>query len=160
MRLFLGVFAIIILLASCQEKSGFVNITKVYEGFEGKVALEKEVIALENRQDYVLDSLLLHVKLLESKVGIEEGAKENYGKAVNQYQRVMEEFNQISMEKKQVYNERIWEQINTYMKEYGKKEGYTYIHGADGSGALMYADSTKDITNSVLKFINDKYNGL
>jgi outer membrane protein len=45
------------------------------------------------------------------------------------------------------------------MQDYGKKHGYDFIYGAQGSGNLMYANGQKNITDEVLKYINERYQG-
>jgi outer membrane protein len=54
---------------------------------------------------------------------------------------------------------KIWTQLNQYITEYGKTKDYEYILGANGSGSLMYADSTLNITEEVTAFANKKYSG-
>jgi outer membrane protein len=57
------------------------------------------------------------------------------------------------------YSDEIWKQINHYIKEYGKDKHYDFIYGATGTGSLMYADSTLDLTVPLVKYINEKYAG-
>jgi outer membrane protein len=45
------------------------------------------------------------------------------------------------------------------IKEYGKEKGYDYIYGSgDSAPSILYAKDSYDITNEVIKMINDKYN--
>ena len=45
------------------------------------------------------------------------------------------------------------------LKEYGKEKGYDYIYGSgDSAPSILYAKDSYDITNEVIKMINDKYN--
>jgi outer membrane protein len=45
------------------------------------------------------------------------------------------------------------------IKEYGKDKGYDYIYGSgDSAPSILYAKDSYDITNEVIKMINDKYN--
>ena len=44
------------------------------------------------------------------------------------------------------------------IKDYGKEKGYDYIYGSgDVSPSILYAKDSYDITNEVIKMINDKY---
>ena len=44
------------------------------------------------------------------------------------------------------------------IKEYGKEKGYDYIYGSgDAAPSILYAKDSYDITNEVIKMINDKY---
>jgi outer membrane protein len=48
--------------------------------------------------------------------------------------------------------------INDYVKEYGKKEGFSIILGATGSGNIMYANDAADLTETVLEGLNKEFN--
>jgi outer membrane protein len=47
--------------------------------------------------------------------------------------------------------------VNDYVKEYGKSKGYRYILGATGSGNLVYAQESYDITDDLVKGLNEEY---
>jgi outer membrane protein len=55
--------------------------------------------------------------------------------------------------------EQIWNQLNSYVQEYGQEHGYDYILGATGDGGIMYASEAKNLNEEVISYINDKYNG-
>ena len=57
------------------------------------------------------------------------------------------------------FDEQIIAQLNQYVKDYGEKNGYTYIFGADGSGFLMFSVEKKNITDAVKVYINERYKG-
>ena len=50
--------------------------------------------------------------------------------------------------------------VKTYrkvIKDYGKEKGYDYIYGTGESASILYAKDSYDITNDILKLVNDKY---
>ncbi len=49
--------------------------------------------------------------------------------------------------------------INDYIKEYGKQNNHKIIFGASGSGNIMYADEATDLTEEVLEGLNKEYQG-
>ncbi len=53
----------------------------------------------------------------------------------------------------------ILNQINSYVLEFGKKEGYTYIFGVTDDGNLLYAEEGDNITDLVLNELNKNYSG-
>jgi outer membrane protein len=53
----------------------------------------------------------------------------------------------------------ILNQINTYVEEYGQKNGYDVILGTTTSGNVLYAQKYLDITDEVLKGLNQHYQG-
>jgi|SRR6185437_4677845 len=51
-------------------------------------------------------------------------------------------------------------QINSFVADYGKEHGYDLIIGTTNDGNLMYAKASLDITDEVLKALNDNYKGI
>ena len=49
--------------------------------------------------------------------------------------------------------------INDYVKEYGKEHGYPIIFGAGGNGNIMYAEDNADLTAEILIGLNKHYHG-
>ena len=43
------------------------------------------------------------------------------------------------------------------MKDYGVDHHYTYVMGANGGGTIMYADTSLNVTDDFIKYINQKY---
>jgi len=49
--------------------------------------------------------------------------------------------------------------INDFVKDYGKNHGYPIIFGAGGNGNIMYAEEASDLTGEVLEGLNAQYEG-
>ncbi|MCP2026382.1 outer membrane protein [Flavobacterium sp. HSC-32F16] len=47
--------------------------------------------------------------------------------------------------------------VKKFIKEYGKKNGYSYIYGTGDAATVLYAEEKYDITKEVTKALNDKY---
>ena len=47
--------------------------------------------------------------------------------------------------------------VKKFIKSYGKEKGYTYIYGTGESANILYAEDKFDITNDIVKLLNDKY---
>lgn len=47
--------------------------------------------------------------------------------------------------------------LKDYIKEYGKKQGYDYIYGTGDAATVLYAKDAYDITEEVLKLLNDDF---
>jgi len=59
-----------------------------------------------------------------------------------------------------VKNDSAVSKMKKYVANYGKKKGYDYIYGTgDASVSIMYAKDGYDITNEVIKELNDNYKG-
>jgi outer membrane protein len=47
--------------------------------------------------------------------------------------------------------------VKKEIKAYGEANGYTYILGGGDGGSVIYGDETNDVTDAILKILNDKY---
>jgi outer membrane protein len=47
--------------------------------------------------------------------------------------------------------------VNKFIKDYGKKNGYSYIYGTGDAATVLYAEEKYDITKDIIKALNDKY---
>ena len=47
--------------------------------------------------------------------------------------------------------------VKKFIKEYGKKNGYSYIYGTGDAASILYAEEKYDITKDIVKALNDKY---
>jgi outer membrane protein len=47
--------------------------------------------------------------------------------------------------------------VKKFIKEYGKKNGYSYIYGTGDAATVLYAEEKYDITKDIIKALNDKY---
>ena len=60
-------------------------------------------------------------------------------------------------EQEQVMNRQIINSIMEYLKEYNEEYQYQYILGTSFGGNILYANDSLDITNDVLRGLNEKY---
>jgi outer membrane protein len=47
--------------------------------------------------------------------------------------------------------------VKKFIKSYGKEKGYAYIYGTGDAASVLYAEDKYDITNEIIKLLNDKY---
>lgn len=50
-------------------------------------------------------------------------------------------------------------QVNSFVEEYGKRNGYNLILGTTSSGSILFGEETIDITQELIKEINIDYEG-
>ncbi|WP_242446437.1 OmpH family outer membrane protein [Nonlabens agnitus] len=80
----------------------------------------------------------------------------NKQQQINSYQQAVQK--QIQ-EEDQKATQTVINDINDYVKQYGKDNGYRIILGASGSGNIMYADEAADLTEEVLVGLNADFEG-
>lgn len=65
---------------------------------------------------------------------------------------------QQQMEKrKKMLTDEVLNKINTYIQEYGKKNGFTLIMGTTSEGSILYGEENMDITDTILTLLNEAY---
>lgn len=61
-------------------------------------------------------------------------------------------------EEEQKMTQTVLNEVNEYITQYGKRNRYSFILGATGMGNIVYANKSKDITEKILKGLNEVYN--
>ena len=56
-----------------------------------------------------------------------------------------------------VLRDSIIKEVKVFIKEYGKKKGYDYVYGTGDAATILYAKDAYNITDEVLKELNDNY---
>jgi outer membrane protein len=52
---------------------------------------------------------------------------------------------------------KVFSEVNDFLKKYGEDHGYEYIMGATTMGNIVFAKKVHDITDEVLKKLNQEY---
>ena len=145
------------------NKTAFIQTDKVFNGFKGKIELERKLIKIQQANNHIMDSLSVELKILDQRlVNQVNPPKELIQRLQHKemsYRQLNDEMLDNEEKIKEQYIAEVWKQINQYITDYGKNEGYDYIHGADGSGSLMYASEKKEISEDIIKYINERYEG-
>lgn len=146
----------------------YVDVNKLLEGYK-RTKVEREAFKKKSEtlkanadslisgwqkelQEYEKERASLSKKELELK----QQVLANKQQQINNYQQVIQK--QIQ-EEDQKATQTVINDINEYVKEYGKNNGYKIILGASGSGNIMYADDSADLTDKVLEGLNKSYTG-
>ena len=53
----------------------------------------------------------------------------------------------------------VWVRLNSYLKEYGKQQNLKIIFGTSGNGNIMFAEENINITEQLIEYINERYEG-
>lgn len=131
-----------------KPKIGYVLNQQLFENFAGKQELEARLSEVKKIHKTELDSLYT---LSQS----DNPSPLVLSKFKEKQQQYADQEKSLSAR----YTRQIWGQINDYVKQYGDEHGYDMIFGATGDGSLMYSRESKDITEVVTKYINQKYEG-
>lgn len=150
-------FGCLLLFAAVACSSGddtqdvvFMDNFKVFEEFEMKrdydAMLEKEL----GTERSSLDSMARALESLKDQTELARKKTELYEKQ----QLFEQKFGELSDK----YTKEVYARLNEYIESYGKERGYKLIVGSTGDGNVMYVDTTVNVTEDLLKYVNKEYN--
>lgn len=132
----------------------YVDNVRLFNGFN----MSKDLGKLNNqkiqKQKKKLDSLYTVYTILREQKNSEKSEElESQLRIEDQELRKINEY--FSKE----VSQQVWNRLNQYIEEYGKAQGYQIILGTQGTGSIMFAQEGLEITESVLAYANNKYEG-
>tara|TARA_R110000851_G_scaffold327695_1_gene497515 strand:- start:8403 stop:8945 length:543 start_codon:yes stop_codon:yes gene_type:complete len=154
------------LLLNSSKELVYVDINKLMDGYK-RTAIEmskfdEKAKTMKSNVDSLVMNWQTELKAYEKnrstmspkELELTQEILSNKQMQINNYQQNIEKQIQDEDQKatKTVIND-----INEYIKEYGKKHGYTIIFGASGSGNIMYAEESSDLTAKVLEGLNKEF---
>ncbi|WP_190808396.1 OmpH family outer membrane protein [Flagellimonas sp. S3867] len=168
--------SILALIASCaafflsfsKSELVYVDINKLVEGYE-RTKLEREVFAEKaNTMKANVDSLMGNwqtelkayekerLSMTKKELDLKQKLLQSKQQQINNYQQAIQK--QIQ-EEDQKMTQTVLNDINGFVTDYGKENGYKIILGAKGDGNIMYAQDASDLTQTILDKLNDEYQG-
>jgi len=140
-------------MCSCSREKDvvYVNPNKLLQGYHGATAQHELFQAKTRDWQLRIDSLGTELQALGKAPAATRAAKEQ------QLLRYREAIEQQAQRENQRLTQAVLAEINAYLKQYGKQQGYTFILGATETGNIVYAADEADITEAVLKGLNEQY---
>lgn len=144
----------------------YVDINKLVEGYDRtkieKVKFENKAKLLQGNVDSLVINFQKELSLYEKErstlskkeLELKQELLSNKQQQLNNYQQAVQK--QIQ-EEDQKTTQTVFNDINDYVKEFGKKNNYKIIFGASGSGNIMYANERSNLTLEVLEGLNNQY---
>ena len=71
-------------------------------------------------------------------------------------QRVQFEQQQIAQES-QTLNDSLINKVKDFVQSYGKSNSYNFILGSNEAGSVLYGEDASDLTQEILKALNESY---
>jgi len=167
MKSYLVVLLAAFLMLSCGEKqSGIVYVQnmRLYSEFDLALELDATLQDFSKKRTQELDSLNMALENmtaeLENMVEIPMETYQNYNDLRNALMFREKNYEEELIAKSQEYDEQIWERLNGYVQTFAEANDYEMILGASENGNLMYAKDTLDITDELIEYCNNQYNGV
>lgn len=155
-------------LASCEPslKTGFIDNSEVVNNYQEKIDIEAKfkakVEAFQKRTDSIGRAFQMEAQAFQEKAQkmSDAQAQQEY-QVLSQKQQMLQQ--RIQVEEQQISKESQTEidslisKVRSYVKDYGKKNGYTYIFGSNEGGSVMYGAEANDLTKVILDALNADY---
>ncbi len=160
------ILALLTIVACKQDKIGYVDNVKIMEDYQEKKDIEavytKKSEAFNKKRDSISQAFQIQAqafqqraqKMAQQKAQEEAAMLQQQGQFMGQ--QLQQEEQALQLEG-QTEMDSLVSRVKRHIENYGKANGYTYILGGGDGGSVLYGDDTKNITEAVLKELNDKY---
>jgi len=160
-------FIIPLLLISCKDKTlktGYIDINLINQEYKLAKEYEKHIKSIENTYAADLLGIQADLNILKDSIDIildrnvkpsQELLAEYYQKKI-EYQKYESEILENVQDSVKYYREKLNNKINELVFEFAQHKRYDYVFSPAGSGAFMYGDSSLNITQEVLVYLNSK----
>ncbi len=146
-----------------KKETAYLELGRVYDEFTMKEEMENQLNGIFEGKKQQLDSLLLLLEAeqrsLQTKSHPEQTEIEAFQSKRDLYNMQEEKFYSDMDRLKGNYTEKVWNQINQYISDYGKEKHIDLLLGAAGNGGVMYGDDAINLTDQVIEYINSRYQG-
>ena len=166
-NLMFSLFAVFTLASCQQQKMAYMDNGKVINEYQGKIDVEEKFKGLDEAFKKKTDSVGLAFKMEAQAVQI-EAQKLSQAEAQQKYQMLNQK--QQGLQQQVQYEQQLMQQafqveidsaitkVKDFVKDYGKKNGYTYILGtSDAAASVLYGTEENDITETIIKELNATY---
>lgn len=140
--------------AIVEKYSGMVEAKKLYKEKMGQWQSNLDTLEVDYQKN-----VLRYQSELPS---LSKSARAEREEVIRRQEQNIREYVKVLEEKAKSEDDKLTEgvinQINSYIKEYGEKNGYDMIFGATMAGNVLFGKDAIDITEDVLKGLNDSYN--
>ena len=155
-----------IYIVQSNAKLVYVDVNRLIEGYKRTKVIKAEYDTKVNKTKLQIDSLMTgwqqelqsyekeRAGMSPKDLLLKKEILSNKQQQINNYQESAEQhiLNQDKKNTQTIIND-----INDYIKEFGSKHGYRIIFGASGTGNIMYANESSDLTEEVLSGLNESY---
>ena len=159
----------LLVFSSCQQekKIAFIDNGTVINDYQEKKDLEARFETKSNAFQKRKDSLIgaYQIELKDAQLKAQRMSQSKLQKLSQEIQQKEQLLGQkIQFEQQQIQQEfqteidSVIAKVKSFIKDYGKNNGYTYILGtSDAAATVLYGTEENDLTQTVLDALNDTY---
>ncbi len=154
-------------LLSCeQNKIGYVDNIKLMDDYQEKVDIETKyktkTDALNKKRDSVSQAFQIEAQAFQAKAASmsQKKAQEEYGILQQRGQFIgqqLQQEEQLLQQQGQTEMDSLVSKVKREIRAYGEANGFTYVLGGGEGGSVLYGTDALDLTDEILKILNDKY---
>ena len=147
-----------------KSKTAYIDSNKIYQNYKGiliaKSAFQKRVDLYKERVDTLSGRVKLDMMKIE-KFRSNKAISQQYVDSVKYHKKQLFDYQQsmnasLKADEGKLAQAAI-EKLNQFLKRYGKEKNYDIIFIANNTGTIAYANEKYDITDEILKEINQQY---
>ena len=168
MKKVIAALIILVSFSACQEqqKIAFIDNGDVINDYQMKIDIEKKYedqnTAFSKRRDSIGRLYQMEVQSIQMQLGnmSQRKQEEESQKFQQKWQPIQQQMQYEQQQMEQSFTtemDSVISKVNTFVEDYGKKNGYTFILGKNQAGSVMYGAEAKDITEAVVEAINTEY---
>ncbi len=155
-------------LKSSSNELVYVDVNEMLQGYKRtkivRAEFEKKAATMKANVDSLLGDWQKELKTYEKErskmskkeLELKQELLGNKQQQINNYQQAIQK--QLAEEDKKS-TQTVVNDINDFVKEYGKKKGYNIIFGAVGNGNIMYAKEGTNLTPKLIELLNVEFEG-
>ncbi len=158
---------LLFIVMSCQQQRiGFVDNVKLMDKYQEKIDIEAKYKvqsdALNKRRDSVSQAFQMEAQQFQSKAQTmaQKEAQEQYGQLQQRGQMIGQQLQQEEQKLQsqgQVEMDTLITKVKEEIRAYGESHDYTYILGGGDGGSVLFGNEGNDLTDEILKMLNEKY---
>lgn len=159
--LFLITWLFIYWQAGKTSKIGYVDLKQVFNEFTYTKELKKDLLSVQGARQKLLDSMEFELKMLSKEIETNKSpeAKRKFDVKLESLMKFRKSAEEDNLAFTEQLDNKILSQMNQYIKDFGKENGYDIIVGSQGDGTIMYASDILNLTKESIVYINNKYKG-
>ncbi len=144
----------------------YINTPRLLSEYEGLGAAQKEVENNTASMRANVDTLAAELqaailKYEKDRTSLSEKARQEAEEVLRnkqiQYQQYQQAVSQKISDEDNKVSAAVLAQMTAYINEFGRKNNYKLILGATTTGNIVFADTTGDVTDLILRGLNDEY---
>lgn len=153
-----------LLIGHFQNSGGetyYVELNKVFNEFEMKKELERDLKQKTFSREKKVDSLGMQLQMMNERWERDTTnatLRDSIRVLWNYYRTLSSEYKETKESLTMQYDTQIQNQLSQYLKDFGKQNGYSLLLGSMDNSVVLHSEKSKNVTEQAIRFVNTAYN--